>query len=245
MSAPKGGQDARFMAEAVRLGEAARGRSAPNPNVGCVIVSSKGQVVGRGATAPSGRPHAEAIALEQPPGDDGRPEEATVVGEPTCPEFRPGEAVGFLRMADALRRVPHPFVATETDGALDLPVDGRGIGAEVDVVPEVAVEQDVEDTAASDPSEERGEAEIDHDVGRTEQDLGVRRAARALGRVRRVVADDQEHPTDREGRRGVAHRWARNPDPADTTPAGAWPAAAPGPVGRECSRAGAAGIAGG
>jgi len=53
------------MAEAVRLGATARGRSAPNPNVGCVIVSSKGDIVGRGATAPGGRPHAEAVALEQ------------------------------------------------------------------------------------------------------------------------------------------------------------------------------------
>jgi diaminohydroxyphosphoribosylaminopyrimidine deaminase / 5-amino-6-(5-phosphoribosylamino)uracil reductase len=53
------------MAEAVRLGEAARGRSAPNPNVGCVIVSDNGDVVGRGATGVGGRPHAEAIALEQ------------------------------------------------------------------------------------------------------------------------------------------------------------------------------------
>ena len=53
------------MAEAVRLGEAARGRSAPNPNVGCVIVSENGEVVGRGATAPGGRPHAEAVALDQ------------------------------------------------------------------------------------------------------------------------------------------------------------------------------------
>ena len=53
------------MAEAVRLGEAARGRSAPNPNVGCVIVSAEGEVVGRGATATGGRPHAEAVALEQ------------------------------------------------------------------------------------------------------------------------------------------------------------------------------------
>jgi diaminohydroxyphosphoribosylaminopyrimidine deaminase/5-amino-6-(5-phosphoribosylamino)uracil reductase len=53
------------MAEAVALGEAARGQSAPNPNVGCVIVSPSGKVVGRGATASGGRPHAEAIALEQ------------------------------------------------------------------------------------------------------------------------------------------------------------------------------------
>ena len=51
------------MAEAVALGEAARGASAPNPNVGCVIVASGGKVVGRGATAQDGRPHAEAVAL--------------------------------------------------------------------------------------------------------------------------------------------------------------------------------------
>ena len=50
------------MAEATALGETARGRTAPNPNVGCVIVAND-QVVGRGATAPGGRPHAEAVAL--------------------------------------------------------------------------------------------------------------------------------------------------------------------------------------
>lgn len=53
------------MAEAVALGDGARGLSAPNPNVGCVIVSRGGKVVGRGATAAGGRPHAEAVALEQ------------------------------------------------------------------------------------------------------------------------------------------------------------------------------------
>ena len=53
------------MDEALRLGEDARGQSAPNPNVGCVIASHGGRVVGRGATAPGGRPHAEAVALAQ------------------------------------------------------------------------------------------------------------------------------------------------------------------------------------
>jgi diaminohydroxyphosphoribosylaminopyrimidine deaminase/5-amino-6-(5-phosphoribosylamino)uracil reductase len=53
------------MAEAVALGEGARGRSAPNPNVGCVIVSAFSKVIGRGATAIGGRPHAEAVALVQ------------------------------------------------------------------------------------------------------------------------------------------------------------------------------------
>lgn len=53
-----------MMLEAARLGEAARGRSAPNPNVGCLIVKD-GKIVGQGATAPGGRPHAEAVALKQ------------------------------------------------------------------------------------------------------------------------------------------------------------------------------------
>ncbi len=52
------------MKVAARLGDAARGRTAPNPNVGCVIVSD-GKIVGQGATAPGGRPHAEAVALAE------------------------------------------------------------------------------------------------------------------------------------------------------------------------------------
>ena len=53
------------MAEAIALAEGARGQSAPNPNVGCLIVSTAGRSVGRGSTARGGRPHAEQIALEQ------------------------------------------------------------------------------------------------------------------------------------------------------------------------------------
>ena len=53
------------MGQAIALGEDARGRSAPNPNVGCVIVSTSGRVVGKGATAAGGRPHAEAVALAE------------------------------------------------------------------------------------------------------------------------------------------------------------------------------------
>ena len=51
------------MAEAIALGEEARGTTAPNPNVGCVIVRD-GELAGAGATQPGGRPHAEAVALE-------------------------------------------------------------------------------------------------------------------------------------------------------------------------------------
>jgi len=52
------------MLAAVRLGDGARGRTAPNPNVGCLILKDD-TVVGRGATAPGGRPHAEAVALAE------------------------------------------------------------------------------------------------------------------------------------------------------------------------------------
>lgn len=52
------------MAAALALGARGRGRTAPNPNVGCIVVRD-GRVVGRGWTQPGGRPHAEAVALEQ------------------------------------------------------------------------------------------------------------------------------------------------------------------------------------
>ena len=53
------------MVEAAALAHSARGSTAPNPNAGCLIVSPKGRVIARGATARGGRPHAEAVALER------------------------------------------------------------------------------------------------------------------------------------------------------------------------------------
>jgi len=83
------------MAEAVRLGEAARGRSAPNPNVGCLIVSSNGEIVGRGATALGGRPHAEAIALDRA-GKKARGSTVYVTLEPCAHESPRGPACADL-----------------------------------------------------------------------------------------------------------------------------------------------------
>ncbi|WP_416612703.1 bifunctional diaminohydroxyphosphoribosylaminopyrimidine deaminase/5-amino-6-(5-phosphoribosylamino)uracil reductase RibD [Sphingomonas sp. MJ1 (PH-R8)] len=57
--------DARWMGEALALAERSRGQTAPNPNVGCVIVAPDGRVVGQGWTQPGGRPHAEAVALAE------------------------------------------------------------------------------------------------------------------------------------------------------------------------------------
>ncbi|MBI1239329.1 MAG: bifunctional diaminohydroxyphosphoribosylaminopyrimidine deaminase/5-amino-6-(5-phosphoribosylamino)uracil reductase RibD [Alphaproteobacteria bacterium] len=51
------------MRHALALGRRTMGQVAPNPAVGCVIVAPSGQVIGRGFTQASGRPHAETQAL--------------------------------------------------------------------------------------------------------------------------------------------------------------------------------------
>ncbi|MEM6946361.1 MAG: bifunctional diaminohydroxyphosphoribosylaminopyrimidine deaminase/5-amino-6-(5-phosphoribosylamino)uracil reductase RibD, partial [Pseudomonadota bacterium] len=55
--------DRRWMRAALALASRAVGRVAPNPAVAALIVRH-GRLIARGVTAPGGRPHAEAIALE-------------------------------------------------------------------------------------------------------------------------------------------------------------------------------------
>jgi diaminohydroxyphosphoribosylaminopyrimidine deaminase/5-amino-6-(5-phosphoribosylamino)uracil reductase len=50
------------MEAALNLGERSLGLAAPNPSVGAILVKD-GAVVGRAATAPGGRPHAEPLAI--------------------------------------------------------------------------------------------------------------------------------------------------------------------------------------
>jgi diaminohydroxyphosphoribosylaminopyrimidine deaminase / 5-amino-6-(5-phosphoribosylamino)uracil reductase len=57
-------EDLRWMEAALNLGSRSLGLAAPNPAVGAILVKD-GAVVGRGATAPGGRPHAERIAIGQ------------------------------------------------------------------------------------------------------------------------------------------------------------------------------------
>ncbi|MFI5352815.1 MAG: bifunctional diaminohydroxyphosphoribosylaminopyrimidine deaminase/5-amino-6-(5-phosphoribosylamino)uracil reductase RibD [Candidatus Binatales bacterium] len=54
--------DDHFMRMVLDLAREALGTTSPNPAVGCVIVRDGG-IVGKGATAAGGRPHAETIAL--------------------------------------------------------------------------------------------------------------------------------------------------------------------------------------
>lgn len=64
--------DYHYMRHALALARRGLGRVAPNPSVGCVLVNAEGHVVGRGWTKPGGRPHAEAVALDQAgPAADG------------------------------------------------------------------------------------------------------------------------------------------------------------------------------
>ena len=51
------------MHRALALGETVRGRTSPNPPVGAVVLGPDGTLVGEGATAPAGGPHAEIVAL--------------------------------------------------------------------------------------------------------------------------------------------------------------------------------------
>jgi diaminohydroxyphosphoribosylaminopyrimidine deaminase / 5-amino-6-(5-phosphoribosylamino)uracil reductase len=95
--------DAEWMAEAIGLGESARGTTSPNPNVGCVIVKD-GIVVGRGATAPGGRPHAEAIALAEA-AEAARGATAYVTLEPCAHVSERGPACADLLIEGGIARL--------------------------------------------------------------------------------------------------------------------------------------------
>jgi len=107
------------MAAALTLAERGRGRTAPNPNVGCVIVRD-GQVVGRGWTQPSGRPHAEAVALAEA-GAAARGATAYVTLEPCAHQSPRGPACSKLLVEAG---VAHVVIAL---GDPDPRTDGGGI----------------------------------------------------------------------------------------------------------------------
>ena len=94
------------MAAALALGERGRGRTAPNPYVGCVIIQN-GRVVGRGWTQPGGRPHAEAMALTQA-GEAARGATAYVTLEPCAVPGR-GPACADLLIAARIGRAVVAF----------------------------------------------------------------------------------------------------------------------------------------
>jgi diaminohydroxyphosphoribosylaminopyrimidine deaminase/5-amino-6-(5-phosphoribosylamino)uracil reductase len=92
------------MAEAAALAERARGATAPNPNVGCLIVSPRGKVLSKAATAPGGRPHAEALALDAA-GKAARGAAVYVTLEPCAHDSERGPACVDLLIAARPKRV--------------------------------------------------------------------------------------------------------------------------------------------
>ncbi|MDO6585410.1 bifunctional diaminohydroxyphosphoribosylaminopyrimidine deaminase/5-amino-6-(5-phosphoribosylamino)uracil reductase RibD [Salipiger sp. 1_MG-2023] len=105
------------MAHALRLGRRRMGQCWPNPAVGCVIVKD-GRIVGRGVTAPGGRPHAEPQALAQA-GDAARGATAYVTLEPCAHHGKTPPCCEALVNAGIAR-----VVAPMTDS--DARVSGRG-----------------------------------------------------------------------------------------------------------------------
>jgi diaminohydroxyphosphoribosylaminopyrimidine deaminase/5-amino-6-(5-phosphoribosylamino)uracil reductase len=95
--------DARWMVAATALGERGRGRTAPNPAVGCILVKD-GIAIGRGWTQPGGRPHAEAVALEDA-GEQARGATVYVTLEPCAHHSDRGPACADLLAAAGVARV--------------------------------------------------------------------------------------------------------------------------------------------
>lgn len=119
-----------WMATAAALSQRALGLSAPNPNVGCILVA-EGKVVGRGWTQAGGRPHAEVMALAAA-GESARGATAYVTLEP-CAHASPRGPCCADTLIDA--GVARVVVALQDP---DPRTDGRGIarlreaGVEVD-----------------------------------------------------------------------------------------------------------------
>lgn len=106
------------MAHALRLGARGLGLCWPNPSVGCLIVR-EGRIVGRGWTAPGGRPHAETQALARA-GTAARGATAYVTLEPCAHHGLTPPCSGALAEA-GVARVVVPFADP------DPRVDGAGI----------------------------------------------------------------------------------------------------------------------
>ena len=107
-------RDDEAMDQALDAGAGARRRTAPNPWVGCVVVRD-GEIVGRGATQPPGRAHAEVVALRDA-GDRARGATAYVTLEPCSHHGRTPPCANALIEAGVARVVvaledPDPRVA--------------------------------------------------------------------------------------------------------------------------------------
>ena len=127
------GEDERLFSAALDLGRRNLGATAPNPAVGALVVKD-GIVLGRGWTAPGGRPHAEPQALAQA-GEAARGATLYVTLEPcahhgkTPPCAEAVVASGVTRVVAGLHD-PDPRVAGQGFALLR----AAGIAVETDVM---------------------------------------------------------------------------------------------------------------
>jgi len=121
------------MGAALALAERGRGRTAPNPNVGCVIVR-EGRVVGRGWTQAGGRPHAEAMALAEA-GTNARGATAYVTLEPCAHQSPRGPACSYLLIeagvAGVVAALEDPDARTAGQGFARLKAAGIAVTRDV------------------------------------------------------------------------------------------------------------------
>lgn len=129
------------MGAALALASRGRGRTWPNPSVGCVIVKD-GIVVGRGWTQPGGRPHAEAEALAQA-GDRAQGATAYVTLEPCAHVSARGPACADLLVAAGVARVVAALVDPDprTAGAGLARLRAAGIATEAGVLADAAARE--------------------------------------------------------------------------------------------------------
>src|ERR1700761_5771573 len=92
------------MRRALALAETVRGRTSPNPAVGAVILDPAGELVGEGATQPSGGPHAEIVPLAQA-GERAKGATAVVPLEPCAHTGQTGPCADALIAAGVARVV--------------------------------------------------------------------------------------------------------------------------------------------
>lgn len=94
--------DIQYMRSAINMARRGIGRTAENPSVGCVIVKN-GSVVARARTADGGRPHAEALAI-QDAGEQARGATLYVTLEPCAHRGKTPPCVDAV-IASGVKRV--------------------------------------------------------------------------------------------------------------------------------------------
>jgi diaminohydroxyphosphoribosylaminopyrimidine deaminase/5-amino-6-(5-phosphoribosylamino)uracil reductase len=125
--------------QVLALAETAMYLSAPNPRVGCALVSPEGQVIGQGHTQRAGGPHAEIMALRDAAarGHSVAGATAWVTLEPCAHQGRTGPCCDAL-IAAGIKKVvasmedPNPLVAGRGFERL------RAAGVEVEIGPGAA-----------------------------------------------------------------------------------------------------------